>query len=104
MNATDPGLGEVRAQRRPVLPFLIEKQPHRVLAIDMHRMRDAARLFPGALDMFETEAADFVEAVFPRQNAAGDQNHFDTPHEAHARCVTGGNLPGRIVKARLLKN
>jgi hypothetical protein len=37
----------------------------------MHRMRDAAGFLAGALDMLEAEAADFVEAVFPRQNAAG---------------------------------
>jgi hypothetical protein len=44
---------EVRAQRRLVRPLLEEEQAHRILAVDMHVMRDAAGLGPGALDMIK---------------------------------------------------
>ena len=51
----------MRAQRGLVGPSLEEEQPHRVLAVDMHVMRDAARLLAGALDMLQGRAEHLVE-------------------------------------------
>jgi hypothetical protein len=43
----------MRAQCRLIRPLLEEKQAHRILAIDMHVMGDAAGLLPGALDVLD---------------------------------------------------
>jgi hypothetical protein len=71
---------EVGTQGGFIGPLFEEKQAKRILAVDMHRMRDAARLLPRALDMLETEVEDVIEGVLSRQNAAGYQNHFDYPN------------------------
>src|SRR5258707_12911988 len=73
---------EVRAQGRLVRPLLEEKQPHRVLAVDMHVMGDTAGLLPGALDMLEARAKHVIKRLLARKNAAGHQNHL-APLFAH---------------------
>jgi hypothetical protein len=66
-------------QRRLIGPLFEEKQPQWVLAVHMHRMGDAARFFPRALDMLQAEAKHLIERFFARHNAARDQNHVDAP-------------------------
>jgi hypothetical protein len=50
--------------------LLEEEQPHRVLAVDMHIIRDAARLLAGALDMRQARMEHVVESILARNNAA----------------------------------
>src|SRR2546421_8209498 len=69
----------MRAQGRLISPLLEEDQPHRVLAVDMHVMRDAARLLAGAFDMLQAGAKHVVESILARQNAAGYENHAEPP-------------------------
>src|SRR5258707_9612157 len=57
---------EVRAQCRLVRPLLEEKQPHRVLAVDMHVMGDTAVLLPAALDMLDTCAKNVIKRPLTR--------------------------------------
>jgi hypothetical protein len=47
-------------QRIAIGPAFYENQPQRILAIDVNRMGQAARLATRAMDMFETEPKDFV--------------------------------------------
>ena len=70
---------KVRPQRRLIRPLLEEEQPHRILTVDMHVMRDAAGLGPRTLDMLKAGGQYVVESVFAHQNAAGNQNHFGIP-------------------------
>jgi len=74
----------MRSQRRLVSPLLEEEQPHRVLAVDMHVMRDAARLLAGALDMLQARAEHVVESILARDNAASYENHA-VPHASTNR-------------------
>src|SRR5271169_5612671 len=62
---------KMRGERGTIGPLLDENQPQRVLAIDMHGMRDATRLCARTMDVFETEFADFVQAILSRRYAAG---------------------------------
>src|SRR5438132_294552 len=78
----------MRAQRRLVSPWLEEEQPHRVLAVDMHVMRDAARLVAGALDMLQARAEHVIESVLARKNTARYENH------AFPRCASGPRPTG----------
>src|SRR5437763_17190079 len=48
-------------ERGAVGPLLEKDEPERILAVDMHRMRDAAGLLPRAADVLEAEAAHLVE-------------------------------------------
>ncbi len=62
----------MREQRGAVGPLLEENQLERIIAVDMHRMRDAAGLGARAVHMLETEPAHLVERVRFGGNAAGD--------------------------------
>src|ERR1700684_2436138 len=53
--------GKMSQQRGAVRPLLDKHQSQRVLAVDMHRMRDASRLFPRALDMLEAQLQHLVQ-------------------------------------------
>jgi len=79
---------KMRAQRRLISPLLEEEQPHRVLAVDMHIMRDAAWLLARALDMLQARAEHIVECLLARQNTARYENH------AFPRCA-----PARVLRA-----
>ena len=70
------------SQRGLVGPLLEEEQPHRVLAIDMHVMRNAAGLLARTLDVLDAGAKHVVEGIFARQNTAGNHNHADAPARA----------------------
>jgi hypothetical protein len=59
--------------------LLEEEQPHRILAIDMHVVRDAAGLLSRALDMLNAGPTHVIEAILARQNTAGNQDHCDAP-------------------------
>ena len=48
-------------QRGAVGPLLEKHQPQRVLAVDMHGMRDAAGLVARAMHMFEAQFANLVQ-------------------------------------------
>jgi hypothetical protein len=65
----------MRQQRGAIGPLLEKHQSQRVFAIDMHGVRDAARLGARTMDVFEAQFADFVKTVRPRRDAAGDHDH-----------------------------
>ena len=52
----------MRAQGCLVRPLLEEEQPHRILAVDMDVVRDAAWLLAGTFDMLQAGAQDVIEA------------------------------------------
>src|ERR1700760_1255581 len=66
-------------QRGLVCPLLDEHQPQRVLAIDMHGVRNASGLLARALHVLEAQLANLIERVLPRGDAAGDDDHSDLP-------------------------
>jgi hypothetical protein len=93
----------MRAQRRLVSPLLEEEQPHRVLAVDMHIMRDAARLPARALDMLKARMEHLVESILARDNAARYQNHAfpplrSGPHPAVTRWRRGGLIVRQCIR------
>ncbi len=67
--------GEVRPQGRLVAPSLEEEQPQRVFGVDVHVVRDAAVLFARTFNMFAAELQNLIEAVLPREDRAGDDDH-----------------------------
>jgi hypothetical protein len=62
-------------QRGFIGPLLDEHQPQRVLAIDMHGVRDASGLFPGAMHVLEAQFPDLIERVLSRGNTTRDDDH-----------------------------
>src|SRR4051812_28767399 len=92
--------GEMRAQRRLVSPLLEEEQPHRVLAVDMHVMRDAARLLAGTLDMLQARAEHVVESLLARDNAASYENHAEPPSASTNRLPSERRRCLRVEAAR----
>jgi len=69
----------MRGERGAIGPLLDKNQTLRILAIEMHGMRDASRLCARTMDVFETQSANFVEAILPRRYAAGHHDHFLPP-------------------------
>src|SRR6266851_5337692 len=69
----------MRQQRGAIGPLLDEHQPQRILAIDMHGVRDASGLLAGAMDMFEAQFANLAEGIFPSRHAAGHCDHRVLP-------------------------
>ena len=58
----------MRRKRGAIGPLLDKHEPQRILAIDMHGMRDASRLRTRAMHVFEAECADIVERILPRRH------------------------------------
>src|SRR5260370_42369736 len=69
----------MRQQRGAIGPLLDEHQPQRILAIDMHGVRDAPGLLAGAMDMFEAQFANLAEGILPGRHAAGHYDHRVLP-------------------------
>ena len=69
----------MRGERGSIGPLLDENQTLRILAIDMHGMRDASRLSARTMDVFETQSANLLESILPRIYAAGHHDHFLPP-------------------------
>ena len=69
----------MRQQRGAIGPLLDENQFQRVLAIDMHGMRDAAGLGARTMHVFEAELFDRVKTILPRRHASGHHNHVVLP-------------------------
>src|SRR5450631_1402153 len=69
----------MRQQRRAIGPLLDENQPQRILAIDMHGVRNASGLLAGAMDMLEAQFANLAEGIFPGRHAAGHYDHRVPP-------------------------
>jgi len=69
------GHREMCQQCGAIGPLLDEHQPQRILAVDMHGMRDAPGLFARAMYMFETQGPDLVEGISPGGHAAGHHDH-----------------------------
>src|SRR6266849_1836235 len=65
----------MRQQRGAIGPLLDEHQPQRILAIDMHGVRDASRFLARAMDMLEAQFANRAEGVFPGGHTAGHYDH-----------------------------
>ena len=66
---------KMRCQRGAVGPLLEKHQPERILAVDMHRVRDASGLGARAMDMLKAQSPYLVKAVGAGGDAAGDDDH-----------------------------
>ena len=66
---------EMRQQRGAIGPLLDEHQPQRILAIDMHGVGDASRLFARAMHVLQTKSLDLVEGIFSGGHTAGHYDH-----------------------------
>src|ERR1700722_1114211 len=66
---------EMRHQRGPIRPLLDKHQPERILAIDMHRVRDAAIFCARAMHMLQAQSADLAEGILTRRHASGHHDH-----------------------------
>src|SRR5437868_1595339 len=70
---------EMRQQGGAIGPLFHEHQPQRILAIDMHGVRDASGLATRAMHVLETQSASFTEAIFPDRHAARYHDHRVPP-------------------------
>jgi hypothetical protein len=66
-------------KRGAVGPLLEEHQPEPALAVDMHRMRDAAWLPARTMNMFEAEAARLLKCLGPDRYTASHYDHASSP-------------------------
>lgn len=75
----------MRCERGAVSPLFEEHQLERVLTIDMYRMGDAAGLLSRAMDMFEAEAARFLERFGSDRYTSSHNDHIVHPQMTAAR-------------------
>src|SRR5712672_1558617 len=66
-------------------PLLEEHQLERILAVDMYGVRDATRLLPRPMDVFEAEVARLVKRLGPGGYTASYHDHAKSPDVNAAR-------------------
>ncbi|MCU1465880.1 MAG: hypothetical protein JWM72_1808 [Actinomycetia bacterium] len=89
---------EMRVEGVAVGPVLEEHEAVRRLDVVVHRVQQATRLQPGAVDVLETDAQKFVERVRAGLDAAGDDDHIfvSTPVSPAFQVLSGiaGHIGG----------
>jgi hypothetical protein len=77
-------------QCRTIGPLLDKHKPKRILAIDMHSVREAAWLEARAMHVLQTQPSDFIEGIFPRGHASRHEDIAfllpSLPGMAHGAC------------------
>src|SRR4029079_19428441 len=79
-------------QGAAISPLFEENELEWVLAIDMHSVRDAAGLGPGAMHVFETKPAHLVARILTLRYASRDN---DSPVSAVLPFMAPGQPPLR---------
>src|SRR5580700_7652156 len=71
--------GEMCCQRGAIGPLLDEHQAERILAIDMHGVREAAWFEARATYVLQTQSADLIERIVSCGHASRHEDHRSSP-------------------------